>query len=214
MVTHPDRHLSSVDIMDEEEKEKVLVAFNDTAANFPADRCPYQLFEEQVEKTPDQTAVCFEETALSYRELNTRANQLAHYLRKNGVAKESKVGLLVDRSLAMLIGILGIQKAGGAYLPITRNIPGPGWNTCSKIRRAPVLVTQSAFLDSLSRLPDNTVALDRDADKIASRAGKPGTPGFCREPVPSHLHVGLNRPSQGRDDRAPERHRVFVLGPQ
>ena len=123
-----------------------------------------------MEKTPDHTAVCFEETALSYRELNTRVNQLAHYLRKNGVAKESKVGLLVDRSLDMLIGILGIQKAGGAYLPMDPEYPRARLEYMLEDSESPVLVTQSAFLDSLSRLPDNTVALDRDADKIASES--------------------------------------------
>ena len=110
--------IDNLEIMDAGEKNRLLDKFNDTAADFPADRCPYQLFEEQVEKTPDNTAVSFEERSLTYREFNKRVNQLAHYLRKNGVKKESKVGLLVERSLDMLIGILGIQKAGGSYVPM------------------------------------------------------------------------------------------------
>ena len=80
---------------------------------YPNDKCIHELFETQVEKTPDAIAVVFEDQRLTYRELNNRANQLAHYLRKLGVGPEALVGICVERSLAMLVAILGILKAGG-----------------------------------------------------------------------------------------------------
>ena len=83
----------------------------------------HQLFEERVEKTPDAVAVIFEEQQLTYRELNTRANQLAHYLRELGVGPETLVGICMDRSLEMIIGLLGILKAGGAYVPLDPAYP-------------------------------------------------------------------------------------------
>ena len=90
---------------------------------YPKDKTIQQLFEEQVEKTPDNIAVVFEDKQLTYSQLNERANSLARLLRKKGVKPDSIVGLLVERSLEMIIGIFGILKAGGAYLPIDPSYP-------------------------------------------------------------------------------------------
>lgn len=85
--------------------------------------CIHQLFEEQVEKYPQAIAVCFEGEQLTYQELNSRSNQLAHYLRAQGVGAETLVGICVERSVEMVVGILGILKAGGAYLPLDPDYP-------------------------------------------------------------------------------------------
>jgi len=110
-------------LMSEQERQEVIVEWNLTAVDYSRDRCVHQLFEQQVELTPEAVAVIYEGTYLTYRGLSRRANQLAHYLRKFGVGAEVKVGLCVERSLEMLVGLLGVMKAGGAYLPLDPSYP-------------------------------------------------------------------------------------------
>ncbi len=159
--------VSDLDILTKAERREILVGFNDTGAPFPGDKCPYQIFEEQAARTPDNIALTFEDKCMTYRELNERVNQLAHYLRKNGVAPDAKVGLLVERSFEMLVGILGIQKAGGAYIPMDPEYPKARLEYMLKDSRSPVLVTQSALLGGLSQLPENVVVLDKDEREIS-----------------------------------------------
>ena len=97
-------------------------------AQLPADKCIHELFREQAARTPHSVAVVYEQQQLSYRELDERSNQLAHYLQGLGVGPEVIVGLCVERSLEMLVGLLGILKAGGAYLPLDPQYPR---NVCS-----------------------------------------------------------------------------------
>ena len=114
----------------------------------PAATLP-ELFAAQVARTPDAVAVVFEDAALTYGELDARANQLAHHLRALGVGPEVVVGLCVERSLEMLVGLLGILKAGGAYLPLDPDYPHERLAFMLEDAGAPVLVTQSALLDRL-----------------------------------------------------------------
>ncbi|MGB7604816.1 MAG: amino acid adenylation domain-containing protein [Lutisporaceae bacterium] len=118
-----DTKLSEVAILTEEERQQILIDFNNTKADYPSDKTIHQLFEEQVERTPDNKAVVYEDKHLTYRELNERANQLARVLRARGVVPDSIVGMMVERSLEMIVGIIGILKAGGAYLPIDPKYP-------------------------------------------------------------------------------------------
>ena len=104
---------------------------------YPQDKCIHQLFEEQALRTPDSVAVVFEDQQLSYRELNQRANQLAHYLQKRGVGPDVLVGICVERSLEMVVGLLGILKAGGAYLPIDPDSPKNASSSCWMMHRRP-----------------------------------------------------------------------------
>ena len=108
--------------MPQAEQHQLLIEWNDTQRDYPKDKCIHQLFEEQVEKTPETIAVVFEEKQLTYQELNERANRMAHYLSKLGVKAETKVGICVERSVEMVIGLLGILKAGGAYVPLDPGI--------------------------------------------------------------------------------------------
>src|SRR5258708_6806166 len=110
-------------LLTELEEHQLLEAFNATAVEYPADKTVIGLFEGQVERSPEATAVIYGQETMSYRALNERANQLGHYLRGLGVREEMPVALLLDRSPAMLIGILGILKAGGAYVPIDPAYP-------------------------------------------------------------------------------------------
>ncbi|MBS4162299.1 AMP-binding protein, partial [Klebsiella pneumoniae] len=122
-VYHPARKLSEIRMISAEEKNAVLHTFNLEKADYPQNMTVNRLFEERAEKTPDHTAVIFEDEQLSYRELNEASNQLAWLLRKNGVKPDTIVGIMAGRSLEMIIGIVGILKAGGAYLPIDPDYP-------------------------------------------------------------------------------------------
>ena len=115
--------LCEIDMMSEAEKRQVLKDFNGTNADYPKDKTLHQLFEEQVEKTPEHIAVVFEDRQLTYRELNARANQLARVLRGKGVQPDSIVAIMAERSLEMIVGIMAILKSGGAYLPIGPEYP-------------------------------------------------------------------------------------------
>jgi amino acid adenylation domain-containing protein len=123
IVADPDQPISTLPLLMEKEKHQLLVEWNDTAADYPKDSCIHELFESQVERTPETIAVEFEGKQLTYRELNSRANQLAHYLQGLGVGPEKLVGICVDRSLEMVVGLLGILKAGGAYVPLDPGYP-------------------------------------------------------------------------------------------
>ena len=110
-------------LLTEQERHQLLVEWNQTERDYPQSQCIHQLFERQVELTPEAVAAVFEGDRLSYRRLNEKANQVAHYLQAIGVEPEDLVGICVDRSLEMLVGILGILKAGGAYLPLDPAYP-------------------------------------------------------------------------------------------
>lgn len=112
-----------IEIVTKEEKNKILNEFNNTYTDYPRNKTIVDLFEEQVQKTPDNTAVVFEEQELTYRELNEKSNSLAHYLIEKGIRKNEIVGLCINRSLEVAIGILGILKSGAAYLPIDPEYP-------------------------------------------------------------------------------------------
>ena len=103
----------------------LLSEWNETATAYPRDKCIHELFEAEVEYTPDAIALVFEDQHLSYEELNARANALAHSLQALGVGPEMVVGLCLERSLDLIVGLLGILKAGGAYLPLDVSLPGP-----------------------------------------------------------------------------------------
>ena len=120
----PDTAERDIDILGDVERRQLLVDWNATATHYPKDCLLHEMFEAQAARAPDAIAVVCGEEALTYAELNARANQLAHYLCGLGVGAEAIVGLCVERSLEMIIGILGILKAGGAYLPLDPSYPG------------------------------------------------------------------------------------------
>ena len=119
----PEQSISRLQILPEDELNKILYDWNDTDVEYPEDKTIHQLFEEQVDRTPDSIAVIFEDQSLTYRKLNQRSNQLAHYLQYLGVKAESLVAVCLERSIEMIISILAILKAGGAYVPLDPNYP-------------------------------------------------------------------------------------------
>ena len=126
---HPDEELSAMAMVPEAERQQLLVEWN---AGVPAgpERCIHHLVEEQVDRAPDHLAVIFEDQELRYRDLDRRANQVAHRLRALGVGREVPVGLYLDRGLEAVVALLGILKAGGVYRPSTRVCPRSGWPGC------------------------------------------------------------------------------------
>ncbi|WP_392535306.1 amino acid adenylation domain-containing protein [Nostoc sp. C117] len=123
IVANPQASVGTLPLLTERERHQLLLEWNDTHIPYPDTKCIHQVFEEQVEETPDAIAVVYEDESLTYRELSDRANQLAHYLQSLGVGTEVLVGICVERSLEMIIGILAILKAGGAYVPFDPAYP-------------------------------------------------------------------------------------------
>jgi len=122
-VADSEQQIFSLSCLTESEKQQLLLEWNATKVDYPSDRCIHQLFEEQVAKTPDAIALVFEDQAITYRELNERANKLAHYLKKSNMKPETFVGIFIERSIEMIVGIMGVLKAGGTYIPMAPDYP-------------------------------------------------------------------------------------------
>jgi amino acid adenylation domain-containing protein len=165
-----DVSVSELEILSEIDRHQLLVAFNNTDTGYPRDKCIHQLFEEQVERTPDNLAVVFGDQQLSYAELNARANQLAHHLQKLEVGPEVVVGLCLERSLEMVVGILGILKAGGAYVPLEPAYPKERLAFILVETRAAVILTQERLKEHLPEHKAGSLCLDADWKIIAQES--------------------------------------------
>lgn len=156
--------------LSEEERQRVLVEWNETGADYPRDLCLHQLIEAQVERTPEAVALISQGEPVSYRELNERANQLAHYLRSLGVGPDVLAGIMLDRSMEMVVTLLGILKAGGAYVPLDPEYPSERLRFMIEDAGVKVLVTQESLAD---RLPENratVVLVDGDEEAIQKQS--------------------------------------------
>ena len=162
IIVKPDQCICDLPLLTKAERHQLLVEWNDTETDYPRDKCIHQLFEEQVERTPDAIALVFEGEQLSYCQLNQRANQLAHYLQKLGVKPEVRVGTCVERSLEMVIGLLGILKAGGSYVPFDPDYPKERLQFMIEDADVPVLLAQKHLLDRLAFNQAQVVVLDAD----------------------------------------------------
>ncbi|KAF9945260.1 hypothetical protein BGZ65_010957, partial [Modicella reniformis] len=118
MVTDLDRTISTVDVLAQEERDLLLLTWNETQQDYPTHLCIHNLFEQQVERTPQASALVFMDQSLTYAELNAKANRLTHHLIRLGVQPDMPVAICVERSFAMIVGVLAILKAGGAYVPL------------------------------------------------------------------------------------------------
>ena len=170
IVDNPNRPIATLPLLTKAEQHQLLVEWNDTQQDYPVDKCIHQLFEEQVERTPNAIAVTFEGQQLTYRELNNRANQLAHYLQQLGVKPNVLVGIYVERSLEMIVGLLGILKAGGAYVPIDPGYPQKRLAFILEDTQASMLLTQEKWLQRLPNDRLQTTCLDSEWNKIAQNS--------------------------------------------
>lgn len=170
--------LSQLPILTEKERQRLLVEWNDTQEDSVPDKCIHQLFEIQAEQTPDAPALIWPtvpstkmklngHAQLTYRELNERANQLAHYLRKLGVGPGVLVGICLERSFEMIIGLLGILKAGGVYVPLDPTYPRDRLAFMLEDTQAPLLLTQQRLVPDIPNHNARVVCIDADWQSIA-----------------------------------------------
>ncbi|MFN6530673.1 non-ribosomal peptide synthetase [Nostoc sp. ChiSLP03a] len=172
IVSDPQQRISDLQLLTPSEAQKLLVEWNDTKTDYPQNKCIHQLFEAQVEKTPDAIAVVFENQQLTYRELNNQANQLAHYLQSLGVKPEVLVGICLERSPLMVVAVLGILKAGGAYLPLDPVHPKERLAFILEDTQSPVLLTQQGLIEKLPTDNTKVICLDLNWKEIAQESSK------------------------------------------
>ena len=202
LVDHPERSVGTLDILPPDERQQLLVEWNDTATPLP-ETCVHRLFEAQVEATPEASAVVFEDETLSYAELNRRANQLAHRLIALGVVPESLVAIALERSPAMIVALVAVLKAGGAYVPLDPGYPAERLAFMLADSGARILITTDALQPPLSA--EHVLRLDLD-----SLAGQAET-NPNRRVVPEDLaYVIYTSGSTGKPKGVAGTHRATV----
>jgi amino acid adenylation domain-containing protein/non-ribosomal peptide synthase protein (TIGR01720 family) len=162
--------LGELELLSAPERQQLLVEFNDTRRLYSSGQSVHELFEQQAAQRPDDIAIIYETERLTYRDLNARANQLAHYLLKLGVGPDVIVGLCLDRSVDLIVGLLGILKAGGAYLPLDPGLPQGRLYMILEEAGARVLVTMSKLAEVSRDQVDRVVCLDADSRLIANES--------------------------------------------
>ena len=170
VVREPRQRISELSLLTDEEQQQLLVEWNDTRTSYDRAASVVQLFEEQVDRTPDALALVYKDERLSFAALNRRANQLARYLRRAGIAHDSRVALCMERSIEMVVGILGALKAGGAYVPLDPAYPRERLRFMLEDAAVEVLVTQSQVHDRLKLDAHEVLLLDQDWDEISQEA--------------------------------------------
>ncbi|MBE9167118.1 amino acid adenylation domain-containing protein [Pleurocapsales cyanobacterium LEGE 06147] len=163
-IQNPETRIDRLAILASRDLQKILYEFNQTQKDYPQDKCIHQLFEAQVQKTPEHLAVVFEKEQLTYAQLNHQANQLAHYLRQRGVKPEVLVGLYLEKSHLSIIGLLGILKAGGAYLPLDSNLPTAALR--DRLEATEIVLTQQQLVPTLPQSTREIICLEEDWEKI------------------------------------------------
>ncbi|MEH2225052.1 amino acid adenylation domain-containing protein [Nostoc sp.] len=160
IIANPNQLIAELPLLSQPERHRLLVEWNDTYTPYPQSKCIHELFEEQVEKTPDAVAVVYEDESLTYQQLNLRANQLAHYLQTLGVKPEVLVGICIERSPLMIIALLAILKAGGAYVPLDPAYPQERLAFMLEDTQVSVLLTQESLVTTLPPHQARVVCLD------------------------------------------------------
>jgi amino acid adenylation domain-containing protein len=168
IVSYPEERISKLQLLTPPELQQLLVEWNDTKTDYPQDKCIHQLFEAQVEKTPSDVAVIFENQQVTYQELNSRANQLARYLQEQGVKPDVIVGICMERSIEMVVGLLAIMKAGGAYMPLDPAYPKERLAFTLADSHVSVLLTHSRLVNNLPLHSAQVVSIDTDTTAFAN----------------------------------------------
>ena len=181
MASHPETSIMSLPMVTDEERKTLLEAWNDTETDYPSDQCLHQLFEAQVQRQPGAEAVIFRDEALSYQDLDSRANQLANHLRDLGAGPETCVGVALERSFEMVIGILGVLKAGAAYVPLDPKYPKDRLEFMLRDTEVPILLTQRRLTDQFPATSARVLCLDADWDVIARQPADPLDTGVTAE---------------------------------
>lgn len=167
IANNPQQRLRELPLLTEAERRKILVQWNDTARDYPRESCVHQLFEQQVERSPQAAALVFRDERITYAELNQRANQIAQYLRQVGVRPETRVGILLERSVEMPVALLAILKAGGAYVAFDPSYPPERLRYMIEDSDVSVLLTQKCLLAGLPESLARLICLDSEWASIA-----------------------------------------------
>lgn len=162
IVNDPQERIENHLLLDEAEKQKVIHEFNQTRTELPECSCFHMLFEQHAKQAPDETAIVFEDQQLTYGELNARSNQLAHFLIELGVGPDVLVGVYIERSLEMMVGVLGILKASGAYVPLDPTYPEERIAFMIEDAQMPVILTQDKLETSIPENDAVMICLDSD----------------------------------------------------
>jgi amino acid adenylation domain-containing protein len=206
-VAHPDQSISSVPLLSPAELHQLLHLWNDTAAPFSQHLCLHQLFEQQVQRSPDAAAVVYDGRSLSYAELNARANQLAHHLLSVGITPGSLVALCLERAPEMVIALLAILKAGAAYLPLDPTYPQERLQLMLSDVPVSLLITSEQLREGLPAHRAPLLAIDTEAELIATHS----TANPVTDVTPDNLAYGIyTSGSTGRPKAAGVYHRGVV----
>src|SRR6185437_9442950 len=170
VLANPDAPVGQLPLLTEAERHQQIVAWNETGADYQRDRCVHELIEEQAARTPDAVAVVFGNASLTYRELDRRANQLARRLRSQGVGRGTRVAICVERSLEMVVGLLGILKAGAAYIPLDPDYPKDRLTLVTEDAEVRFLVTKQPLVESLRDCRAVAIDINGDGQTPASHA--------------------------------------------
>jgi len=203
----PGMRISQLPLLTSDELQQVLGGWNATQMEYPSELCLHELFEQQAERAPNAVACVFEKGQLTYGELNERANQLAHYLQQRGVGPGQRVGIFVERSLVMMVGLLGTQKAGAAYVPLDPYYPAERLKLVLDDAQVPVLLTQQALLPVMPEHAAEVICLDSDWLQIARQS----TSNLQRAAKPEDIvYVIYTSGSTGRPKGVQVPHRAVV----
>jgi amino acid adenylation domain-containing protein len=172
LAADPDLKISDLELLSADERQQITIDWNQTAIDYPRELCLHQLFEQQVERTPENVAVYFEQGQLTYGELNGRANRLARYLRRLGVGPESVVGICMERSHATVVSLLAILKAGGAYMSLDPSQPVERLRFMLADAGAEVVLTEQHLRERLPPNPGRVISIDTDWDSIAAESAE------------------------------------------
>ncbi|WP_447971455.1 amino acid adenylation domain-containing protein [Nitrospira sp. M1] len=172
-VAYPEARISELAMRSKAERHQLLVESNNTQVDYPRDLCIHELVQSQVQKQPDVLAVQYEDKALTYREVEARANQLAHYLQTLGVGPDVRVGLCLERSLDLIVGLLAVLKAGGAYVPLVPTLPQERLQYLLRDSRAHIVLTQTQWSAVFADTGLSCVCLDREWPEILALSEQP-----------------------------------------
>ncbi len=171
VIANPDQPIDQLNLLTEAERHQILSVWNNIERIYPADQPIQQWFETQVEKAPEAVAVTYENVSLTYGDLNQRANQVAHYLQTQGAKPGDLIGLCVERSPDMIVAILGILKAGAAYLPLDPSVPATRMSFILEDAEATILLTQRSLMGVVADYKGQIIQLDQDWATIAASDG-------------------------------------------
>ena len=223
VVKNPQQKISNLPIMTQAERRRQLLEWNDTDLVFPSETSIHRLFEKQAIKNPDAVAVLFEEQEYTYRQLNEKANQLAHYLIGLNVGPDVLVGIYLELSFEMIIGLLGILKAGATYLPLEPSFPSERIAGMLEDSQVPFILTQESLLSTLPGHDAHVVCIDTDWESIGKNAnnnpvhrvepnnlayviytsgstGRPKGVQICHRAVVNFLYAMAQEPGFSADD--------------